>query len=82
VFYQSPLVRPDGSFKIEYDFVDAGRYIGVVTAGHPTNDNIYAAVFPFSVGEKSYKHWLAAGALLAVLAGYLWRRRKATSRAQ
>lgn len=82
VFYQSPLVRPDGSFKIEYDFADAGRYIGVVTAGHPTNDNIYAAVFPFSVGERSYGRWLAPGALLAVLAGYLWRRRKAISRGQ
>ena len=78
VFYQPPLVRPDGSFKIEYDFTDAGKYIGVVTAGHPTNDQVYAAVFPFSVGERSYGHWLALAALLAGIAGYFWRRKRAT----
>lgn len=76
VFYQPPLVRPDGSFKIEYDFADAGKYIGVVTAGHPTNDQIYAAVFPFSVGERSYGRWLALAALLAGIFGYFWHRRR------
>jgi len=80
VFYQPPMVRPDGSFKIEYDFKDAGKYIGVVTAGHPTNDNIYAAVFPFTVGEKPYNYWLALGVLLAGFAGYFWRRRRAPDR--
>jgi len=76
VFYQPPVVRPDGSFKIEYDFVDAGKYIGVITAGHPTNDQIYAAVFPFTVGVRSWGRWLALLALLAGIAGYLWRRKR------
>jgi len=76
VFYQPPVVRPDGSLKIEYDFTAAGKYIGVVTAGHPTNDQIYAAVFPFTVGERSYGRWLALLALLAGLSGYLWHRRR------
>jgi len=77
VFYQPPVVRPDGSFKIEYNFTDAGKYIGVVTAGHPTNNQIYAAVFPFSVGARSYGRWLALLALVAAATVYVWRRRSA-----
>jgi len=76
VFYQPPVIRPDGSFKIEYNFADAGKYIGVVTAGHPTNNQIYASVFPFSVGERSYGRWLALLALVAVATVYVWRRRR------
>jgi len=76
VFYQPPVVRPDGSFKNEYNFTDAGKYIGVVTAGHPTNKQIYAAVFPFSVGERSYVRWLALLALVALAAVYVLRRRR------
>lgn len=78
VFYQPPVIRPDGSFKVEYDFTDEGRYIGVVTAGHPTNDNLYAAVFPFQVGGRSYAPWLALAAALAAVAGFFWRRHRAS----
>ena len=79
VFYQPPVIRPDSSFKIEYDFTNAGNYIGVITAGHPTNEKIYAAVFPFTVGVRSYRRWIAPGALLAGLLYYFWRRRRAAA---
>ena len=32
---------------------------GIVTAGHPSNDNLYYSVFPFSVGEKKSPLWIA-----------------------
>ena len=75
VFYQPPVIRANGQFKVEYDFTKAGKYIGVVTAGHPTNGRIYAAVFPFDVGSRSYGRWVVLTLLLAGVAGYLWRRR-------
>jgi len=81
VFYQPPVIRPDGSFKIEFEFTEAGKYIGVVTAGHPTNGKIYASVFPFTVGIKSYRSWLILGAVAVVLAGYFWNRRRTSRRA-
>ena len=59
VFYQPPLVRADGSYRVSYEFVAKGDYIGVVTAGHPSNDNTYKSVFPFSVGSTKFPPWLA-----------------------
>jgi hypothetical protein len=75
VFYHPPVIRPDASFKIEYEFTEKGKYIGVVTAGHPSNDQIYASVFPFSVGEPNYRKWFMPGLLLAVALGYLYYRK-------
>lgn len=50
VFYQPPVVRENASLKIEYEFKEEGAYVGIVSAGHPSNDTIYTAVFPFEVG--------------------------------
>ena len=50
VFYQPPLIRADASFQAEFKLHEKGSYIGIVTAGHPSNDKIYTAVFPFDVG--------------------------------
>lgn len=63
VFYAPPEVKPGASFRVEYSFVEKGDYVGVVTAGHPSNDNIYNAVFPFSVGATTYPYWLVAVAV-------------------
>lgn len=52
VFYQPPLVETDASLQINVAFAREGRYIGIVTAGHPTKDLLYTAVFPFSVGRS------------------------------
>lgn len=70
VFYEPPVVKPGGSFRIEHTFLERGDYVGVVTAGHPSNDSIYNAVFPFTVGAVSYPYWLIAvvvGLLMFVL---------------
>lgn len=66
VYYQEPVVQTDGTLMIEHDFAAEGEYVGVVTAGHPTNDNIYSAAFPLSLGASRFPWaWAAfAGALL------------------
>lgn len=51
IYYHAPSVEVDASLTVEPTLPDAGRYIGIVTAGHPTNDTIYTAVFPFEVGR-------------------------------
>jgi hypothetical protein len=85
VFYQSPVIRPDASLKIEHDFAEEGTYIGIVTAGHPSSDTIYTAVFPFEVGG-GYDFSLPLVLLLAAFALFLIRRvsvtRKAATRQQ
>jgi len=69
VFYRPPSVEIDGSYQVEYAFVEAGDYVGIVSAGHPTNDKTYYAVFPFTVGALNYSlgFGLAAFLIAAVL---------------
>ena len=52
-------------FKIEYDFKEKGAYVGIVSAGHPSTDMIYTAVFPFEVGASGYGYGLPLSLLLA-----------------
>ena len=65
VLYQPPVRREDGVFLVRHQFLDAGDYIGIVTAEHPTDDKIYTAVFPFRVGGTDWGY-LPLFALLAV----------------
>ena len=81
VFHQPPVIRPDASFKIEHDFKEKGAYIGIVSAGHPTNDRIYTAVFPFEVGVSNYGYLLPLMLLLAALAFFFIRRSSRSGRA-
>ena len=74
VFYQPPVIRADASLKIEHDFAAEGRYIGIVTAGHPSNDMVYTAVFPFETGASDYGILLPVILLFAIIAAYLLRR--------
>lgn len=67
VFYQPPVIRADASFQIEHTFADKGAYVAVVSAGHPSTDMIYTAVFPFQVG--AFRLPLPLPALLLLLAG-------------
>jgi len=74
VFYQPPVIRPDASFKIEYDFTEKGEYIGIVSAGHPSNDTIYTAVFPFEVGGSNFAYLAPLLLLLGGIAFIIARR--------
>jgi len=76
VFYHPPEIRPDGSYQVEYDFTEKGAYIGIVTAGHPSNGNTYASVFPFTVGQTNYQRWLLPAIILSGLAIFTWHKRR------
>lgn len=67
-YYQPPTVNADGRLLVEHTFAEDGDYIGIVTAGHPTNDRTYVSVFPFRVGISALPWgWIALG--VAVLLG-------------
>ncbi|MCH7834425.1 MAG: hypothetical protein IH911_05030 [Proteobacteria bacterium] len=51
VYYHPPTIETDASLVVEPTLAEEGAYIGIVTAGHPTTDEIYSAVFPFEVGR-------------------------------
>lgn len=79
VFYQQPTIRSDASLKIEHDFTQEGDYIGIVTVGHPSNDLIYTAVFPFTVGGSIFSVWMLLYLFVGV-ATFLLSRKIMTAR--
>lgn len=85
VFYRPPVIQSDASLKIEHDFKEKGNFVGIVSAGHPGNDNIYTAVFPFEVGRSGFGYWPLPAIFLAV-AGYFligrFGRKSRTTQAQ
>jgi hypothetical protein len=78
VFYHEPTVHSDASLSVDHTFAAPGDYIGIVTAGHPTKNTIYSAVFPFSVGKTDYTRLMLFGLLLILLLplGYHFVRRR------
>jgi hypothetical protein len=82
VFYQSPLIESDASLQLEFTFTEPGEYIGIVTAGHPTTDQIYRSVFPFEVGRPRYHAAVLALSFIAIIILYAWRRQAGLKRAQ
>lgn len=78
IYYHAPTVETDASLTVEPLLPAEGKYIGIVTAGHPTNNNIYTAVFPFEVGaiNISYIFPLLAFLAPALVVWLLWRMRK------
>ena len=74
VFYQPGIIEADASLKIEFNIKEKGRYIGIVSAGHPGNDNVYTAVFPFEVGRLRLGYLSVVILLLAVSAYFFQRR--------
>ena len=68
VFYQPPVIRPDASFQADFELLTKGRYIGIVTAGHPSNDKTYTAVFQFNVGGLDIKFMVPMILLFMVVA--------------
>jgi len=82
VFYHQPTVHSDASLSVAYTFAASGSYIGIVTAGHPTKDTIYSAVFPFTVGKTDYTRLLLYGLLILLMLplGYHFVRRQRVRR--
>lgn len=75
VYYREPTVEPEGSYRVKLNFSDAGDYVGIVTAGHPTSAKTYTAVFAFGVGKTKYPLWLlyiAVAALFVLLIRYAY----------
>jgi hypothetical protein len=56
VYYQPPIVEPH-IYTVNYEFMEEGDFIGVVSAEHPETGKIYAAVFPFEVGFTGFGYW-------------------------
>lgn len=72
VFYQRSPARADGVLSILHTFTEPGDYVGIVSAPHPTLDQMYHAVFPFRVGLPWWQNrwlWLA----LVIVAFVGWR---------
>lgn len=56
VFYQPALTEPD-VFTVLHEFVEEGKFIGIVSATQPDTKKVYAAVFPFEVGFTGIGYW-------------------------
>jgi hypothetical protein len=67
IFYLAPEKRADGTLTASYRFEEAGGYIGIVTARHPTEDKVYNAVFFFQVGGTDYGYLPIFVALIVLL---------------
>ena len=74
VFYQEPIIKTNASYAVTHEFLENGDYVGIVTAGHPTNNNIYSSVFPFSVGASNLS-WsiIVFFGLILIFGTYLFR---------
>jgi hypothetical protein len=70
VFYSASEIEPGGSYQAQYGFPGKGDYIGIVTAGHPSNDKTYRGMFAFSVNSGRYGVWLICLSALLVV-GFL-----------
>jgi hypothetical protein len=49
ILHIPPKVYPNGSINFEYDFMQPGKFVGLVTVGDKQQE--YISRFPFSVGE-------------------------------
>lgn len=66
VFYQPPAIKSNATYSVTHVFEEKGDYVGIVTAGHPTNDNVYTSVFSFTVGASNIP-WPIISMFIAVL---------------
>ncbi|SEL05288.1 hypothetical protein [Nitrosovibrio tenuis] len=57
-------VYPNGSINFEYDFMQPGKFVGLVTVGDKQE---YVSRFPFSVGEPKGTSPFLIGAIAAVV---------------
>ncbi len=69
VFHLPAKLHPTGSLSLEYDFKQAGKYVGLVTVGG--KDKIVSR-FPFSVGKQSLLPQVLGGVVLVAAAAALY----------
>ena len=50
IYYRPSKLRRTGSFNVEYNFTEPGRFIGIVKVDDIPNGKEYVSVFPFGVG--------------------------------
>ena len=50
IYYLPSKLRRTGSFNVEYNFTEPGRFIGIVNVNDVPNGEEYVSVFPFGVG--------------------------------
>lgn len=75
VFYRPPEVRPDETLLVQHQFTERGEYLAVISAGHPTSDRLYRAVFPITIG-RTYTLLPLGGLALLGLVALLYRRER------
>ena len=66
IFHQPPALYPDGVLTGNFTFLEAGTYIGIVSARHEGKNMTFRAVFPFRVGAAGFLDYLPF--LIGVLA--------------
>lgn len=74
-------IYPNGSINFEYDFMQPGKFVGLVTVGDKQE---YVSRFPFSVGEpKGTSPYLIFGiaAVIGAVAVFFLRARKSPTAA-
>lgn len=71
VFYLPPVKQRGGVLTVDYNFKQAGGYIGIVIATDPKKEKKYHAVFYFQVGGSDYGY-LPLIILLLILAQFLF----------
>jgi hypothetical protein len=57
VLLESLPPQTDGVARVMHRFDTTGDYIGVVSIAHPSEDILYHAVFPFTVGTPVWSNW-------------------------
>lgn len=67
VLYLEPKLYPNGSVSFEHNFPEAGKFVGLVTAGE---NGEYTSVFPFSVGIPKIPYGMYSLILLIIGLGY------------
>ena len=64
VFYLPPKTYTTGSLSLDYTFVDAGNYVGLITVGE--GDHKMLVRFPFAVGSSNRLRNSLAFVILAI----------------
>lgn len=69
IYYQKPQQFHKGILNVRHNFVQIGRYIGIVHARHVETGLKYTSVFPFSVGKVDYGRYVKYFLMLFIACG-------------